>query len=116
MLPISSEAPCAKWMLGLVSITSDTVSKTEESPANASLQKSLHKPDFLKIEEAQGHFVVYWFMLALPKDRLPLFFGLIGSYLPQPITNSSRRHLAEARSLWEGVNPFPERRRLRSFT
>src|ERR1700736_1365269 len=97
MFPVSSEAPSAEWMLGLISITSDTVSETEESPANASRQKSLHKPDFLKIEETQGHFGVYWFVLALPKDTFPLFFGSFGFYMHQPITNSSRRHLVKAR-------------------
>jgi hypothetical protein len=82
MFSVSSEAPSAEWMLGLVSITSNTVSETEESPANASLQKSLHKPDFLKIEESQGHFVAYWFMLALPKTRCRSFLACSDSICP----------------------------------
>jgi len=36
----------------------------------ASLQKSLHKPDFLKIEETQGHFVVYCVKPCLPHKSL----------------------------------------------
>jgi hypothetical protein len=74
MFPVSSEAPSAEWMFGLVSITSDTVSQTEKSPANASLQESLHKPDFLKIEETQGQFVT--------KDRKILVAKIVPVWKP----------------------------------